>query len=68
MTSEKEILAGRDGIKNGDDKKSKILVGNISHLKGKEEGLGGSNVFTYGHVAQAEIYNRTVWEIAEAAV
>ena len=37
---------------------------NRKSLKGKGERLG-SNVFGYGHVAQAELYNRTVEELAE---
>ena len=63
MSSETRILAGRDDT-NGDDKSTKLVNKKKSHLKGKEESLG-SNVFSYGHVAQAEIYNRTVLEIAE---
>ena len=45
---------------------SKTTSGNINRkgLKGKEEALG-NNVFGYGHVAQAELYNRTVEELAE---
>ena len=63
MSSETRVLAGRDDT-SGDDKNTKFVNNKKSHLKGKEEGLG-SNVFSYGHVAQAEIYNRTVLEIAE---
>ena len=37
---------------------------NKKGLKGKEEALG-NNVFGYGHVAQAELYNKTVEELAE---
>ena len=47
-----------------DDKNTKLVHNKNKHLKGKEEGLG-SNVFSYGHVTKAEIYNRTVLEIAE---
>ena len=47
MSLEKVINAGRDDT-NGDNKKNNKVI----HLKGREEGLG-SNVFSYGHVAQA---------------
>ena len=45
---------------------SNTTSGNINRksLKGKEEALG-NNVFGYGHVAQAELYNKTVEELAE---
>ena len=33
-------------------------------MRGKEEGLG-SFVFGYGHVAQAEMYNKTIEEVAD---
>ena len=33
-------------------------------MKGKEEELG-SFVFGYGHVAQAEMYNKTIEEVAD---
>ena len=64
MSLETRVLAGSDGT-CGDDKNTKFVNNKKSHLKGKEEGLV-SNVFSYGHVAQAEIYYRAaVLERAE---
>ena len=65
MTNETRIHDELNEAENKENKNDNIKNNNPSRsIRGKEEELG-SFVFGYGHVAQAEMFNKTIEEVAD---